>query len=149
MHEAALALVPVAAVGDPTLPELIALRAQRRYRHLVQHGLPLHADGVQQVREQAARGVRIVLRADSERREVEPLIAMAGFGHLVSVLRCSDDAPHTREPSLVRSWHAIAERLQGMRVPVTECTVCESSAETAAVARGFIPHPSVLTTTMN
>lgn len=141
--EAALALFPQEAASDPTLPELVALRAQRGFRHLVQHGAALNAERVRHLHEAAATGTRIVVRADSERRDVEPLLALAGLEHLVGVLRCSDDAPRAQGASLTRSWQAIADRLQGMGIPVTECTAHETSEETATVARRFIPHVRV------
>ncbi len=138
MLEAALALFPAEAASDPTLPELVALRAQRGYRHLVQHGVSLRADIIARMRETATRGSRLVVRADSERRDVEPLLAMAGLEHVISVLRCSDDAPRGPGRSVVRSWHAIGDRLQSMHIPMTERTALETNAETLAVALPFV-----------
>lgn len=137
MLEAALALFPDEAAGDPTLPELVALRAQRGYQHLVQHGVSLRADVIEQVRNAAAHGTRIGVRADSERRDAEPLLAMASLDHTVSLLRCSDDAPRGPGASVVRSWQAIDARLTAMQLPVTDRTAWEMREEPAAVARPF------------
>lgn len=138
MLEAALALFPAEAASDPTLPELVALRAQRGYRHLVQHGVSLRADVIDRMRELSARGTRIVVRADSERRDVEPLLAMAGLDHVISVLRCSDDAPRGHGPSAARSWLAISDRLQSMHIPVTDRRALEAQTETRAIAQPFV-----------
>lgn len=143
MLEASLALFPHEAATDPTLPELVALRAQRGFRHLVQHGVALRAGVVQDLREAAAAGTRVIVRADSERRDVEPLLAMAGLEHLVNLLRCSDDAPRTHGASLRRSWLVIAERLGGMSLPMTDCRVIEATEESAQVAREFVPQVQV------
>lgn len=138
MLEAALALFPVDGASDPVLPELVALRAQRGYRHLVQHGVSLRADVIERLREGSARGTRIVLRADSERRDVEPLLHMAGLEHQVAVLRCSDDLPRSRDASLARSWHAIDARLASMHQPVAERDAWEASPASADTARAFV-----------
>lgn len=141
--EASLALFPELATCDPTLPELIALRAQRGFRALVQHGVPLDQRALQLFHDAAMRGDKIVVRADSERRDVEPLLALAGLESRVSLLRCSDDAPRAPGASLRRSWEAIHARLSSMRVSVTERTALETNAETAAAAAAFVQAPIV------
>lgn len=136
--EAALALFPHEAQHDPTLPELVALRAQRGYRHLVQHGVAMHAHVLRAVRDAGARGTRVVVRADSERRDVEPLLAMAGLDHLPTFVRCSDDQPRGAGASLGRSWQALHARLESMRLDVAERTAWEAAANTAAEAAPFV-----------
>lgn len=138
MLEAALALFPADGAGDPVLPELVALRAQRGYRHLVQHGVSLRADVIARIRSTSAQGTRLVLRADSERRDVEPLLHMAGLEHQVTVLRCSDDLPRSRDASIVRSWRAIDSRLASMQQSVAERHAWEASPESADAARAFV-----------
>jgi len=136
--ETSLALFPVQAASDPTLPELIALRAHRGFRALVQHGVPLDQRVLQRVHDTAARGGRIVMRADSERRDVEPLLVLAGLETSVSLLRCSDDAPRAPGASLLRSWEAIHARLLNMGVSVSERTAFETNNDTAAAAAPFV-----------
>ncbi len=141
--EASLALFPELATTDPTLPELIALRAQRGFRALVQHGVPLDQRALRRLQEAATRGDRIVVRADSERRDVESLLALAGLETSVSLLRCSDDAPRAPGASLQRSWEAIHMRLSDMGVGVPERTAFESNGETAETAALFVQVPNV------
>ncbi|WP_461413171.1 HAD family hydrolase [Gemmatimonas sp.] len=137
--EAALALFPHHAAHDPTLPELVALRAQRSYRQLVQFGVPVHPEVQHLVQHAAARGVRVVLRADSERREVEPLLAMAGVEHAITMMRCSDDAPRGADPSLARSWRAIDARLRALQLQPPVRTAWETAAaETVQAAGEFV-----------
>jgi beta-phosphoglucomutase-like phosphatase (HAD superfamily) len=136
--EAAMALFPAEASSDPTLPELVALRAQRAYRHLAQHGVPFRAEVIRALQEASERGVRVVVRADSERADVEPLLAMAGLEHQTAFVRCSDDLPRGPEPSLVRSWRAIDTRLDRMQQPVTARTAWETSSETLLSAQPFV-----------
>lgn len=138
MLEASLALFPAEASSDPTLPELVALRAQRAFRHLVQHGVPLRADIVRHIQDAVVQGTRIVVRADSERRDVEPLLAMASLEHQVSLLRCSDDAPRGPGASIGRSWQAIDVRLTAMQQPAAERIAWETGESTAAAARPFV-----------
>lgn len=141
--EASLALFPEQAMSDPTLPELIALRAQRGFRALVQHGVPLDQRALQLLHDAATRGDKIVVRADSERRDVEPLLALAGLENSVSLLRCSDDAPRAPGASLLRSWEAIHARLANMGVSVREGTAFETDRETAAAATPFVHSTTV------
>jgi beta-phosphoglucomutase-like phosphatase (HAD superfamily) len=138
MLEAALALFPAEAASDPTLPELVALRAQRAYRHLVQHGVPLRADTVRDIQDAIVQGTRVVVRADSERRDVESLLAMASLEHQMSLLRCSDDAPRGPGASIGRSWQAIDARLTAMQQAAPQRIAWESDEWTAAAARPFV-----------
>ena len=136
--EASLALFPELSASDPTVPELIALRAQRGYRALVQHGVSFNADMLTRVQQAATNGHRVVVRADSERRDVEPLLMLAGLEHTVSLLRCSDDAPRGPGATIGRSWDAIHDRLRTMQVPVTARTAWETSPFTANVASQYV-----------
>ncbi len=131
--EAATILLPQ-ATHDPTLAELVALRAQRSYRALVAHGVSFDRDGLARLHEAVRRGDRIVVRADSERRDVEPLLALAGLEHVVHLLRTSDDPPRGAAPSLTRSWQAIDQRLTNMSLGAGERTAWESSGEAAGQA---------------
>jgi hypothetical protein len=135
--EASLALFAALSAADPTVAELIALRAQRGYRALVQHGVSFNAPMVARIERAAARGHRVVVRADSERRDVEPLLVLAGLEHTVSLLRCSDDAPRGPGETVCRSWDAIHHRLSTMQIPVTARTAWETSPCTANVAARF------------
>lgn len=125
-------------LADPTLGELIALRAQRAFGALVAHGVAMRHDLVDALRAQHAAGTRVVIRADSERRHVEPLLALAGLDHVVSLLRCCDDRPRGAEPSLRRSWVAIDARLNRLGVGQTDRTACETTAMTAATAAPYV-----------
>ncbi|MCA2982437.1 MAG: hypothetical protein ACK6DR_14090 [Gemmatimonas sp.] len=134
--EAALALFADETERDPTLPELVALRAQRGYRQLVTHGVPVHPAVVDEMEAAGRRGDRVVVRADSERRDVEPLLALLGLDHTLAFLRCSDDRPHGAAASLVRSWQAIDGRLNGLRQPPSERVAWEPHGVTTTAVAG-------------
>jgi beta-phosphoglucomutase-like phosphatase (HAD superfamily) len=142
--EAAALLLGVRGEQDPTLVHLVALRAQRGYRALVKQGVPFHADVIAQVRDGAARGIRIVVRADSERCDVEAILALSGFDTTLGFMRCSDDQPRTVGGSAEQSWRVIAQRLRQLGVgaedaPVlADVTAVEASMETADVAQAFV-----------
>lgn len=137
MLEAAQLLLPTAA-SDPTLAELVAMRAQRSYRALVAHGVSFDRESLGLLHAAVGRGDRIVVRADSERRDVEPLLALAGLEHVVHLLRASDDPPRGVVPSLERSWQAIDQRLESLAITVSERTAWEAHAATAAVAKTVV-----------
>jgi beta-phosphoglucomutase-like phosphatase (HAD superfamily) len=124
--------------ADPTVAALIALRAQRTYSALMAHGVPLFPEAVRALRAHAAWGGRVVIRADSERRQVEPLLALAGLEPMISLLRCCDDGPRGAAPSLQRSWEAIDARLTRLGIAASARTAGEATTATAAVARPFV-----------
>ncbi|QJR36179.1 HAD family hydrolase [Gemmatimonas groenlandica] len=123
---------------DVTLHDIIALRAQHAWAATVAHGVPLHDGVLARLQALVARGVRVVLRSDSQRREVEPLLRLAGLEDSMLFLRCADDVPRlTGAPSLQASYEAIAVRLERLRVPRGLCDAVEASGGTAALALGF------------
>lgn len=138
--EAAAEVLAARATHDPTLVELVALRAQRGYRALVQHGAPFDAAVLEQMRAAHARGVRVIVRADSERRDVEPLLQQMGLLDAIALLRCSDDPPRSAAPSVERSWVAIGHRLDGLGIPATERSALEPWGVPEATARRHGAH---------
>lgn len=152
--------------GDPTRSELVSLRAQRHYTTRLAQGVPFDATVLQTLMTRAGAGDRIVVRADSMRREVEPQLTLAGIEHHITLLRCADDRPSrlpldghdvndiadvsiddifidgvpatTAYPTLVRSWRAIDLRLRAMHVPRAQRTSLESSTHTAVIAAAFV-----------
>ncbi|WP_337169267.1 glycine cleavage T C-terminal barrel domain-containing protein [Gemmatimonas aurantiaca] len=81
------------ADGDPTRSELVSLRAQRHYTTRLAQGVPFDATVLRTLMTRAGAGDRIVVRADSTRREVEPQLTLAGIEHHITLLRCADDRP--------------------------------------------------------
>ncbi|MEP6833173.1 MAG: hypothetical protein ABJB74_07245 [Gemmatimonas sp.] len=116
---------------DETTLDLAVLRAERLIGDLGARGATLNLAVCDRLR-RAAAVTRIVVRADSRRREVEPLIALAELDSVVSFVRCSDDAsvpntndtkgvasplhaPEAQPSSLERSYAHITRRLYGNR----------------------------------
>lgn len=132
--ECAAVLLDAQAINDPTLVDLMALRAQRVYRALIAHGAPLHQTGVALLSMAHTQGHRVVLRADSERRDVEPLLTLAGLEANVSLLHCSDDPPRGPAVSIVRAWQVIDQRMERLEVPRSARTAHEVSALAGMVA---------------
>jgi beta-phosphoglucomutase-like phosphatase (HAD superfamily) len=129
--------------ADPTLLELVALGAERRYEAAAGAGVAFVPDVVQSVREAGMRGVRLVVRADSRRRQVEALLELAGITHLVALLRCSDDPPASSEgrhrspqsEAFYASWREIDRRLTGWGVGADQREIAEASEILASRAR--------------
>ncbi len=123
---------------DVTVRDLIALRAQRAWSEMASHGIPLR-DGVQSWLQSAlGRGLRMVLRSDSHRREVEPVLRLAGLEDSMLFLRCADDLPRVpRVSTLQASYEAIDVRLDRQRLPRTQRDVVEADDGAAAIALGF------------
>lgn len=116
---AAAELAVTNAPVDETAVDLATLRAERALRALGAHGAQLNVA----VRDRLRRAVavsRIVIRADSLRRDVDALLALSDLESLASLVRCSDDLSSssvvTNQPrlsSIERSYEHIAKRLYG------------------------------------
>jgi beta-phosphoglucomutase-like phosphatase (HAD superfamily) len=115
--EAVRALLPTDSL-DETALDLASLRAERAFNALAAGGLALNTRA-RDVLLRAATVTRIVLRADSNRREVDALLNLAGLDVAVSMTRCSDDPLHiATQPasaraanSLERSYDSIKRRM--------------------------------------
>jgi len=119
--------------NDMTGQELVAMRAQRDWANAASHGVPLRDGVIHHVRTLVARGVRLVVRSDSQRREVEPLLRLAGLEDSMLFLRCADDLPRTAGgSSLQASYAAIDARLDRLRIPWTQRHAVEVPGGAAA-----------------
>ena len=130
---------------DHTVRDLTVLRARRAYSAIVAHGLPFRVGAAAWIDEQVARGVRVVLRADSIRADVEPLLHLSGLGDVVTFTRCADDLPRTRGAgSTADAWRAISSRLLALRIDPASCGALEASAIGAEAARGHVDDVQVM-----
>ncbi len=147
-EEAAVALIPLALQrADPPCVTLCALQAESAWRTRCAHGIALHATVGAQLLAAQARGARIVLRADSARREVEGMLRQAGLDALAALVRCADDGPPRVDPSVAvsatvsatanstaaQSYRAIAQRL-AVWPPIARTTIHEASRYATAIA---------------
>lgn len=113
-------------VHDVTLHDVIVMQAQQQWSATAAHGVPLCEGIVPKLLRQVAGGMRVVLRSDSQRREVEPLLRLAQLEDSIAFARCSDDAPRVPGAStLVSSYHAISDRLHRQRIASHEWTAVE------------------------
>jgi beta-phosphoglucomutase-like phosphatase (HAD superfamily) len=118
---------------DLTAHDIVAIRAQRDWAMAAAHGVPLRDGVLDHMHKLVARGVRIVVRSDSQRREVEPLLRLAGLDDSILFLRCADDLPRrTRVTSVQASYEAIEARLERMRIPWVQRDAVEVPGGTAA-----------------
>ncbi len=124
--------------NDLTLHELTALRAQRAWSTRASQGVPLHDGILSRLQAAVSRGLRIVLRSDSQRHEVEPVLRLAGLEDSMLFLRCADDLPRVPGASVLQaSYEAIAHRLERQRFPRTQRDAVEANDRTANFARAF------------
>jgi len=142
---------------DATTMDLVALRAQRLYAAQLSQGITLNETVREELLRYSAAGQRIVLRGDSLRRDVEPLLELSGLEYLVTMLRCADDRgpvapvkptalasegptglPRGRHATVLRSWHAIDARLTAMQIPRMQRRALENSSQTAVLASAFV-----------
>jgi hypothetical protein len=151
---------------DPTRLELVTLAADRAASAQLRAGVRLEPAPLIGIERALQSGVRVLLRSDSRRVDVEPLLALSGLGDLIT-LRCSDDPAtptmvatpaHRASPtsaippvepestdeharsyaSLIRAWRAIAQRLDQLRIAAPQREAHEASTEAAAIAASFV-----------
>ncbi len=123
---------------DVTLHDIIALRAQRAWSAMASHGVPLRDGVLSHLDAAVSRGLRIVLRTDSQRREVEPVLRLANLEDSMIFIRCADDLPRMQGASMLRaSYEAIDARLERLRVPRVQRSAVEANGETATLALKF------------
>ena len=130
LHEAISALV---GDGDQTLIDLAALRAQQEVSTRMAQGVSLAENARVVMEAQRAAGTRLVLRADSLRRDVERVLQLTDLEFAFAIVRCADDLPRMRGVSTLEgSYAVIGQRLEALRV--TERAAMECSAYAAGVA---------------
>lgn len=115
---------------DPTLLTLMALDAHARFASWLQDGAEFHTQWGEMV-----SGVtngkfgRVILRADSRRRDVIPFLERWHLHDLFAMIRCADDPPiatSTYRSTLCRSWEFILDRLTRWGVDQSHVTLYES-----------------------
>ncbi len=138
---------------DETAVDLACLRAERAFAAAVTHGFSLNMQA-RNLLQRAAAVTRIVIRADSKRREVESLLQLAGLDGSVSMIRCSDDQRSattslSNANSITRSYDLIAGKLANNAGLLGEAgtigIALEIGANAQAVARkwGFETPPDL------
>ncbi|MEO7362473.1 MAG: hypothetical protein ABI120_19240 [Gemmatimonadaceae bacterium] len=101
---------------DETALDLATLRAERAAGEVTSRGAVLNVSMRHRL-QRAATVTRIVVRADSLRRDVEPLLAMAELDSIVSFVRCADDGDrataHGIGSMVEKSYADITRRMAG------------------------------------
>jgi len=137
---------------DPTTRDLVVLRARRHYGAIAMQGLSIRNGVAHWLTNRAASHGRLVLRADSGRREVEQLLRWAGLLDLFTLLRCADDLPRvTSYASTDASWHVIHSRLDAFQINRERRIAFEYDSVGAAAASPFVAdvkHVNMLTINM-
>jgi len=133
-----------AAAQDPTLVELIALHAQRAISQRMRQGVDLAPLAHAWLEQHVLRGVRVVLRTDSIRADVDQSLRMFELLSLFSFVHCADDpiAATVRRSSggsLKQRYASITGRLDGQD-RTTDRVAYEASDYAAAIASPFVGH---------
>lgn len=101
---------------DETALDLVVLRAERAVGDVTSRGALLNV-ALRDRLKRAAAVTRVVVRADSKRRDVESLLAMSELDSIVSFVQCSDDGERggmrTIGSMVEKSYAAIAKRMAG------------------------------------
>ena len=125
------------APTDTVLIELATLRAQQWVSTRMAQGVVI-TEFARTMLSAVATGTRIVLRADSLRRDVEPVLRFAALDDAFTFVRCVDDSPKLPvATSLESSYAEITRRLDVLRVSA-ERTAIEADHRVAVVARPYV-----------
>lgn len=134
-YECVRLLLPAA---DETTCDLIALRAQQHYTTRVAQGVDLTVQAATTLHQAQQSAARMVLRADSERRDVERVLRHWEREATFALVRCADDLPRwPHRTSVESSYRAIAARLDALRVS-GERRAWENSLTAVHAARAVI-----------
>lgn len=102
---------------DETLVDIMGLQAQRAFSGRILQGIDLMPSALAIIHWAQAHRVRLVLRADSHRRDVEGVLRQWDLESAFTLVRCADDLPRTMNDSTVyTSYVAIAARLDALDV---------------------------------
>lgn len=139
LHEAIAVLV---GDNDQTLVDMVALRAQQDVSTRMGQGVSLAMNARAFIDAQRPIGARLVLRADSLRRDVERVLQLTDLEWAFTFVRCSDDLPRARGVSSVEgAYVAINQRLDALGGG--DRRAVEYTAHAADIARRVMGHASV------
>lgn len=104
---------------DETSMELAVLRAERALSGLAASGAILNVKLADRIR-RAASVTRMVVRADSRRREVDELLRLTELDSVLGMTRCSDDSANVHRSeagasTLQKSYSQIVTRMAASR----------------------------------
>lgn len=125
--------------ADELALDLFTMRAQQLVHARLAHGLVM-SSGIRELIDRArAAGTSVVLRSDSARRDVEPVLALTALELAFTFLRCADDPAGNMRgaPAIVGSYADIARRLDARGIAVSDRVAWESGAFAASAAQ---PH---------
>ncbi len=101
-------------IADPTLITLMAMDAHTRFAEWLRDGAEFHPQWPSIVSAVTnGNAGRVILRADSRRRDVVPFLERWHLHDLFAMIRCTDDPPIATSQyrtALCRSWEAIIDR---------------------------------------
>ncbi len=124
---------------DYTTRDLAVLRARRSFSAIISLGLPLQPNAISWIADRAASGVKVILRADSARADVERLLQLSELGNTFAFSRCSDDLPRIRGLTTTQTgWNVILQRLGVMQLTSGNCRAIEVSQSAAKIAQTLI-----------
>lgn len=131
---------------DETTLDLASLRAERAISELGSRGAALNVTVRDKLR-RAAAVTRIVVRADSRRREVDELLVLAELDSVVSFCRCSDDVGALAHSHATNPQSATTAAAGQLRAPPTQLSSVERSY--AHIARRMYGNMTLLGTSAN
>lgn len=138
---------------DETALDIMGLHAQRLFSARVAQGIDLATNAREIIAWAQSRSVRLVLRADSHRRDVEGILRQWDLESVFTIVRCADDLPKAMNSppesvlvnssmyrptnsSVISSYTAITARLDALGVP-NHRTALELSLVAQDTARQF------------
>ncbi len=123
---------------DPTLADVVVLRAQQHISQRMAQGVALTPNARPWIDAHQSAGARLVLRADSVRRDVERVLQLTDLEPTFTMVRCADDAPRIRNASTLESAYGeITRRLDASRVS-TGRTAFELGAYAVGVTQRYV-----------
>lgn len=129
---------------DETALDIACLRAELGFANVAVNGFALNMQA-RTLLQRAAATTRIVIRADSKRRQVDNLLELAELTTVAAFVRCSDDYSPVRHldataTTIGQSYYRIAGRLAHQFGLLGESAGIGIALEASAAAQGVARH---------
>lgn len=122
---------------DPTRATVVGLRAHDALAHALAHAPVLDPHVVRLMTATAARGSRVIVRADAPREAVSRALAATPLTELLTTLVCADDAGVS---DIAGAWRRIDERLLRVGIPVASRAAIEVRPDAVQIAGRLAAH---------
>ena len=125
---------------DESRLDLVVMQAQKAISRRMAQGVDLTPSARRVLDSVQSKGVRVIARSDSLRRDVDRALMMSGLEQVFAFVRCADDAPRMPGATMIDSaYRAIVRRLESTAI-VGSIRALEFGEDAASSASRHVTH---------